>query len=564
MSKIQRVLAALALAGLAGHVGPSIAQDKPKYGGTLSVGPITITLSPLTWDPADWRAKTAEDAGLFYDRLLVADLAGSRGQGTRHPFKSDSYVPSDALRGALAESWRWLENPLRIEFKLRKGVMFPDKPGVMAARELTAQDVVHTHNRLMNSPKKLVDFWDNVQSVEAPDRHTVVYTLKHFQEDWAYRYGYGFFSSIHPKEVVDAGIADWKKANGSGPFKLTDVVSGNAQTYEKNAVYWGREKIGDEEFKLPFVDRVIVRTIKDEAARYVALRTGKLDLLQAISWSAVEELKRNAPALQWSRWLTHNGRYMAMRVDTKPFSDVRVRRAMNMAINKQEIAASFYGGNAEVFAYPQHPDYVGYFEPLNAMPEAVRELYVYSPERAKKLLAEAGYPKGFAFKAQVCACSPEAMDLAPLVAAYLQRVGVTMQIEPLEFGAYASVARNGTNAPGFFSQNSHGNPTQTLRKNFVKDQYTNNSRYDDPEFARKLEALYLERDEAVRQRLAKELTAEILEKSPYLWLPVPYVYAAWWPWVKNYRGEIYAGSAWSGPIYSRIWIDQEMKKRMGF
>ena len=180
------------------------------------------------------------------------------------------------------------------------------------------------------------------------------------------------------------------------------------------------------------------------------------------------------------------------------------------------------------------------------------------------MLAEAGYPKGFSFKAQVCACSPEAMDLAPLVAAYLQRVGVTMQIEPLEFGAYASVARNGTNAPGFFSQNSHGNPTQTLRKNFVKDQYTNNSRYDDPEFARKLEALYLERDEAVRQRLAKELTAEILEKSPYLWLPVPYVYAAWWPWVKNYRGEIYAGSAWSGPIYSRIWIDQEMKKRMGF
>ena len=83
-----------------------------------------------------------------------------------------------------------------------------------------------------------------------------------------------------------------------------------------------------------------------------------------------------------------------MRVDTKPFDDIRVRRALNMAVNKQEIVKPYYGGNAELFAYPMHTDYVGYYEPLDQMPIAAQELFVYNPDKAKALLAEAGYPNG--------------------------------------------------------------------------------------------------------------------------------------------------------------------------
>ena len=551
---------------LLGALPASAQSPKPQYGGTLSLGTVfsSLGLSPQTWDPADWQFQTGTDAGFFYDRLFTADLSKSTAQGGPYPFKSDGFLPADGMRGDLAEKWRWLENPLRLEVSLRKGVMFPEKPGVMAARELVAQDVVYSYNRLLASPKRVPGFVDYIERIEAPERHTVVITLKHFHEDWGFRLGWGVYSSIYPKEVVDAGINDWKKANGSGPFQLTEYVNGNSQTYTKNAQYWGKEKIGAQDYKLPFVDKVVVRIIKDTATQLTALRTAKLDVLQRINWGAVEELKKSAPQLQWARWLAHGSPYMAMRVDTKPFDDIRVRRALNMAVNRKEMIASLYGGHGEIFAYPQHPDFIGYYEPLEAMHESVREQFAYDPEKAKKLLAEAGYAKGFTIKAQLCTCATEMADLASVVAAYLEKIGVKLELEPLEPGAFYSMTRNGKNAPGFFLGNSHGGPTTTLRKNFVRDQYTNNSHWVDPAFEARLEAMYREPNEAARQKIVKELTREIVDKAPYLWLPTPYTYAAWWPWVKGYAGEIYAGGFRTDPIFARMWVDQDLKKKMGY
>ena len=153
----------------AGFMTAAFAQaDKPQYGGHLSIGTNSPSLAPLSWDPADWNYKTAQDAGFYYDRLFIADLTKSKAQGGPYLFKSDSYVPSDAIKGDLVESFKWLENPLRLEMQLRKGVMFPDKPGVMAARELTSADVVYSYNRLFASPKRIADFVDYVDKVKAP------------------------------------------------------------------------------------------------------------------------------------------------------------------------------------------------------------------------------------------------------------------------------------------------------------------------------------------------------------------------------------------------------------
>lgn len=198
------------------------------------------------------------------------------------------------------------------------------------------------------------------------------------------------------------------------------------------------------------------------------------------------------------------------------------------------------------------------------MPDSVKELFEYNPEKAKKLLAEAGYPKGFTFKTQVCACNPDHMELLPLVAAYLEQVGVKIEIQPMEYAAFLSAMTSKTHAPGYFMNNGHTNPTTTIRKSFVTKQTWNPSMWADPKFDARVQEAYEERDEAKRQELIKELTREIVDAAPYIWLPTPYQYSAWWPWVKNYGGELRAGAVRPGPIYARIWIDQELKKKMGF
>ena len=102
------------------------------------------------------------------------------------------------------------------------------------------------------------------------------------------------------------------------------------------------------------------------------------------------------------------------------------------------------------------------------MPDSVKELFEYNPDKAKKLLAEAGYPNGFSFKVQVCACNPDHMDLLPLVAAYLEKVGVKIEIQPMEYAAFLSaMTTRRPMTPGYFMNNGHTNPTTTIRKSFI-------------------------------------------------------------------------------------------------
>ncbi|TXL81924.1 ABC transporter substrate-binding protein [Vineibacter terrae] len=562
-----RSLGAIALGiGLLGGQSAAQAQSsgKPQYGGTLEVGTVYVTLSALSWDPADWNWKSNHDSGQFYEQLFAADLSKSKKHGGKHAFYADAWLPSDAIRGELAESWQWKDKPLRIEIKLRKGIMFPEKAGVMKSRELVADDVVYAYNRLDRSPKKIVGYFDHVEKVEATDSHTVVITFKDFFAEWDYRFGWGYFSGIYPREVAEAGIANWKNANGTGPFMLSDFVAGNSNTYTKNPIYWDKVKLDGTEYKLPFLDKVVYRTIKDEATYITALRTGKLDMLENIRWQNVESLKKSAPQLQWSRWLNMSGTFLSFLVDQKPFDDVRVRRALNMAVNKQEIVKAYYNGHAELFAYPMHPDYIGYYEPLDSMPESIKELFTYDPKKARKLLDEAGMPKSFSFKVQVCSCNPDHMELLPLVAAYLEQIGVKIEIQPMEYAAFLSAMTSRTMTAGYFMNNGHTNPTTTIRKSFTTGQQWNPSGWSDPAFDKKMDEVYRTRDEEKRQEMLKEMTREMLDKAPYLWLPTPYVYTAWWPWVKNYGGELRAGAVRPGPIYARIWLDQELKKKMGY
>jgi peptide/nickel transport system substrate-binding protein len=535
--------------------------DKPRHGGTLEVGTVHVTISALSWDPGDWPWKFNHDAGQIYESMMAADLNQSIGRGGKHPFTSFAFLPGDAIRGELAESWEW-ETPMRLVIKLRKGIMYPEKPGVMASREFVADDVIFTQNRMAKSPKQVGDLYAFIDKTTARDKHTLVYDLKEFVADWDLRLGYGFTASVIPKEVADAGASNWKNANGTGPFRLTDYTSGNSHTYERNPIYWGKETINEAEYKLPFIDKLSFRIIKDQSTQVTALRTGKLDILEYISWEQAETLKKNVPELKWSR-VIGSPHLLAMRMDTKPFDDIRVRKALNYAVNKEEVIKSFYGGNAEMLGFPMHPDWTGYYEPLASMPDDIKELFKFDVAKAKKLLAEAGLPNGFTFKVQVCSCNPVGVELLSLVAGYYEQVNVKLDIQVMEYAAHLSVMNNNTNAAGYFHTVGMANPFTTTRVNFVSHTY-NPPQFNDPAFAKKFADGASERDEAKRHAKFREMARDALGAVPYVFLPTPHYFSAWWPWVKNYNGELRAGAARPGPIYARLWIDQEMKKRMGY
>lgn len=541
---------------------PAAKAEAPAYGGQLNVGLVYYTVNPLSFELTDWVWKFQQDTGLVYEQLFAADLSKAKRNGGKHDFRADAFLPSDAIRGELAEKWKVLENPWRAEITLRKGVMFPAKAGVMAAREMTSEDIVSTFDRLNKSPKKVPGYYDHVEKVEAKDKYTVLFTFKNYNSEWDYRFGWGYYSGIVPKEVAAAGGNDWKNVNGTGPFMIENYVQGNALTFKKNPMYWDSETIGGKSYKLPFVDNIVYRNVKDEATMLTAFRTAKVDILESVRWSAVEELKKSAPKIQWSKGLSNLSALIALRMDQKPFDDVRVRRAVNMAVNKQEIVKTYWGGNAELLTYPMSPSWEGYFEPLGVMPDSVKELFTYNPTKAKQLLAEAGYPNGFTFKTQTSSASQD-NDMLSMVAAYLAKVGVKMEIQILEYPAYLSAMGTKSHSAGYAMNLGGSNPTTALRKSFVTGQYWNPSMYKDPAFDKKVLEMYAEPAERVRQVKAKLLTREVLDQAPMIFLPTPYVYTGWWPWVKNYGGELRAGSERPGPIHARVWIDQDLKKKMG-
>lgn len=538
------------------------AAQKPQYGGELNIAVVFATVNPMSPDNGDWAWKHAQDTGLAYEQLFAADLRKSLRNGGKHSFTADAWIAPDALRGELAEKWEMKQNPLRVEVTLRKGIQFPAKAGVMAQREFVADDVVFAYERLNKSPKKIPGYFDHVDRVEAQGKHQVTFFMKAYNAEWDYRFGWGFYSGIVPREVIAAGGGNWKNVNGTGPFQLQEYVQGNSLQFVKNPVYWDKETIGGTEYKLPFVDRINYRVIKDEQTLITALRTAKLDVMEAVRWSHVEELKKTAPKIQWSRRLSNGGQFVALRMDQKPFDDIRVRRALNLAINRQEIVKAYYGGNAELLAWPMHPTYTGYFEPLDSMPDAVKELFTFNPAKARQLLAEAGYPNGFTFKVQTSSANTEG-DLLQMAAAYLAKVGVKMEIQTLEYAAYFSAMMTRTNAPGYFMFLGNTNPTTALRKSFVKGQVWNPSQFSDPEIDKMMAETYAEADERVRQVKVRQMTRLVLEKAPVIFLPSAYVYTGWWPWVQNYGGELRAGSERPGPIHARIWVDQELKKKLG-
>ncbi|MFW6428491.1 MAG: ABC transporter substrate-binding protein [Desulfosalsimonas sp.] len=545
--------------------GPATAEE-PQYGGTLRVLSQYPYIPPMSWDNKDWNWKHARDTGLVLEHLMVGDLQkGPRGTD-EYDFKSNAWWPPEYRKGELAESWEIKEDPLRIEFKLREGIYWQEKPGVMERRELVADDVVYSMERIMDSSKAIDGYTYYVDKWEAVDKYTVAMHMKEFNWNWWYHWTMSYYGAVIPEEVVEAGPKDWKNLTGTGPFMLEEYDTGNAMIFSKNDDYWDKTPIGDEEYQLPFVDEIRELLIKDNSSRISALRTGKVDMMMWIGWRDVDSLKKSSPELKWDKYLAPSPATLALRNDTEPFDDIRVRKALNLAVNQKEIVEKYWEGHAELIGYPFIASWDGYFTPYEELPSETQELFEYDPEKAKKLLEEAGYPDGFTFTTQVSSDTQWTMEMAQLLASYFSKIGVNMEIDSMEYSAYLSKMTSKEHTAGYLFTNDHGNPQAVLRKNFETGETWNPYMFDDEHFNEKLDEIRSNKDldPDERRKMLKDLNVYVLGQAPAVWLPGQYRFVAWWPWVKNYYGEQRVGCIRPGPILSRIWIDQELKKEMGY
>ena len=282
---------------LLGFSSQEAKNAEPEYGGTVTVSGNHFDFPPTTFNPSSniWTQFIYVEP--YLETLLTGDWLKKGPRGTNeYGFSLSPVVPTSVVTGELAESWS-MPDALTQVFKLRQGIMWQDKPGVMKAREFTAEDVVfcyrHKVSVFVEGHGEFQTVMDNIKSITAPDRYTVKIELNDIPNpDWQFLWGYGGWSRIYPKEMVDAGMDDWRNGVGTGPFMIEDYVKGSHVSYVRNPNYWDTYTHNGKEYEIPFIDRMVKSLIVDETTKIAALRTGKVE------WSIIKY--RNIPSLEKS------------------------------------------------------------------------------------------------------------------------------------------------------------------------------------------------------------------------------------------------------------------------
>ena len=376
--------------------------EAPQYGGSVTYGRPNYGEHTDVWHISGWATHYISEV---VEKLVIVDWAFDRSVNDLRTYD----LPWSVFTGALAESWE-TPDATTIIAHIRSGVHWHDK-APMNGRELTAADVEFNYHRLYGLGSGFTEATtvaagvdEILESVTATDGSTVVFKLSRPDVEALPRIFDEWVSWVYPPEVIreHGDIVDWRNLVGTGPMELADVVEGASMKWTRVSDYWGF----DEKFpqnRLPYVDEINAVILPDMAARLAALRSGKIDLLGTAGDSqirSIDQLKslqeKNPEINMWSFEFRAGTGFIFNNVQNPPFNDIRVRRAMQMALDLETINDTFFSG----FGNPtpngiMANSKMGVGTPFEEWPEEIKPYYRYDPEGAKQLLAEAGYPDGF-------------------------------------------------------------------------------------------------------------------------------------------------------------------------
>lgn len=457
----------------------------PQRGGTIRVG---ITQEILNLDP---HLATA------FSSFQVLDLV-YEGLLRLNPRTLD-------LEPNLAQSWTVSDNGLEYIFVLRRDATFSDGTGV------DASDVKYTFDRILNPATRSPQATSlaAIREVTVVNPFTVRIALRTPSASFLSLMagpGRGIVPTNFEDHVGDPRV----RTLGSGPYQLAEF-STSAVRLTRYPRYWGKDAQGE---RLPYADAVIYRVIPDPATLRAALRAGELDLIigfgvditAARALANVPELRVvTAPDLAYS--------LLGVQHERPPLNDVRVRQALSLAVNRDQLIQVVYSGRA-TSAGPIPPSLTEW------RPVRASSLPNYAPDaaRSRTLLGQAGHPRGVTIKMMPIPSVPEAVQIAQVLKEQLAPAGFTVEIEQVDFATFLARWR-GSNFDTFVSLNGGSiDPDIHLYRHIHSGGSTNVFKFKDTAIDQLLDQGQAAADPARRRQIYGQLQRLIAERVPFLFL----------------------------------------------
>jgi ABC-type transport system substrate-binding protein len=387
---------------------------------SILVALLIVTLLALV--PAHVQAQTVTYAAGADPDSLDPPNAESNPSEAVNRMMFENLVKFDAklnLVPGLAEKWEQAKDGMSWTFFLRKGVKFHD------GTPFNAEAVKYFVDRMVGpeKPSRAGLYAPFVESTVVVDEVTVKINMKTPFAFFLNNIAHSASGIGSPAAHKAMGKDIARKPVGTGPFKFVEWVHGDHLTLTRNDAYWGGK---------PKLDKIIVKTVKEESARVMMLQSGDAQLAVRLPSEDIPRLEKDAK-IQLDSTETLRVLYIGFNCAKKPFSDARVRQAFNLATDRESIVKNLYQGRALVASNIVAPRSTGYF-PLPA--------YAHDPEKARKLLAEAGFPNGL--KAKFISPQgryPKDFEMAQALQQQWKKAGIEVSLDTMEWAAYLAATR---------------------------------------------------------------------------------------------------------------------------
>jgi len=539
------------------------ASGEPQYGGTLTVllWSQASKADPGSPDIADGLWAPTQFLFPIQDKMFAGDFEkyGPRGSG-EFAF-AGGFTPEEFRRGVNIEKWE--VTPEKVTWWLRKGMYWEPNlinPDAMPRREATVEDLLADTLYFREAPGGKA-FKKMTGNIYIENGALVMEFSEGLNFGLMYRAGIEDRALFSPPEIE--GSKKWEDQVGTGPFKLKEYAIGSYFKYAKNPNYWGTTTINGKEYKIPFVDELIYPIIADESTAIAALRTAKIDYSHQVLPAHWKNLEASASGLKYHTETTERGWSVVLNCGEAPFDNKKVRQAMMIGTDRKAFGDMHQVGDLPLHWWPANIGNSSIYTPYDELSAENKQLINYDLDLAKKMLAEAGYPDGFDITYTTVSDSVS-LDRASLLASQWSKLGVNVKIRAIERVAYQEELHKKTYGQSAEDDVGTHNPMDVLNRNGYTDAFFNFSQWSNSEFDALMDLMNKETDPVKRATYIKKASLIMLNEVPRIPTDIIPSRHYWWPWIKNYYGEMMSSEPTGPRMMASCWIDESLKKQMGF